>query len=75
MTIQEILNAQRGYIERETRRYREEWERIRWSTAAYISSMGGKTKPTDLIKFPWEQVDVKEEIDIIKERRKWRTER
>lgn len=75
MTIQEILNAQKGYIERETRRYREEWERVRWQAAVYANSMGGKTQPTDLIKFPWEDVVAeirKTDLDIIEERRKAR---
>lgn len=75
MTIREILNAQKGYIDRETHRYRAEWERARWMAAVMVSpySKGNKKiKPSDIVTFPWEKEgegSVNDEIKKIQEYR------
>ena len=77
MTLREILNAHKGYNDRETRQFRERWEQTRWLGAVQANAFGGKKQPYDLLKFPWEAeaIDRSKEIELIKERRKWLTER
>jgi len=52
MTIQEILNAHRGYVERTY----DDWRRTRWLAAAVYNAPRGpkdkQVKPTDLMKLP-----------------------
>lgn len=76
MTLREVFNAHKGYSDRVTRQFQIEWERVRWLGAIQVNSMGGKKQPHDLIKFPWETeaIDRTKERELLKERRKWRTE-
>lgn len=56
------LLAYRGYVEQEERRERQQWERIRWQTAALLSvhaKKGKQVRPMDLITFPWETATTK----------------
>lgn len=71
MTIQEILNAHRGWYDSQ----KVEWERTRWLGTIQANSMGAKVKPKDLLTFPWEDGgrDLDSEIELLKERRKWLT--
>jgi hypothetical protein len=48
---------------------RQEWERCRWQTALLLNvhTAKGKTiKPTDLIKFDWEEEEKSKKIDYNK---------
>lgn len=76
MTLREILNAHKGYVKREKNRFQDDWERIRWLATVNVNIQSKKSvKPSDLMKFPWEsELDLEDEIEKIKERRKWRTE-
>lgn len=72
MTLQEILNAHRGYLERQY----NEWRRTRWLGTILANVFGsGKKKimPTDLMKLPGDEggFDLAEEMEKIKEMRKW----
>jgi len=76
MTFQEIANAHKGYTDRELNR----WRRARWQAAIFadvVATMGGSKKtikPTDLLKLPDEDgTDRKDELERLKEMRKWRT--
>ena len=50
MTLQEILNAHKGYAERTI----GEWRRVRWQTASLRAVLGDKKtkKPSDLMQLP-----------------------
>ena len=72
MTFQEITRAGKGYVERELNK----WKRARWSAAVFATVMGdGKktVKPTELLKLPGDERDLEDELELLKERRKWRT--
>lgn len=77
MTFQEIINAHTGYTDRELNR----WRRARWQAAVFANvvakSIGGSKKiikPQDLLKLPDEDGGVDEdELERLKEMRKWRT--
>lgn len=74
MSPREFWNACRGYNERTKQNYQTSWEQTRWLAAIFANAFGGKKKiqPTDLMEFPWEgPIDRTEEIELIKERRKW----
>jgi len=71
MTLQEILNAHKGYIERTY----NDWRRTRWLGAviANVFGDGKKTiKPSDLIQLPGDDTaqDFTDEIKKIEEHRK-----
>ena len=75
MTIREILNAYKGYLDKETRMFQSEWERTRWLGTIQANTYSKKQlQPNDLIKFPWEgeTQDVDTGIKKLKEMRKWR---
>ena len=77
MTPRELWNAFDGYNKRIEREYRTSWEQIRWLGTIQANSFSkNRIQPTDMIKFPWdsETIDRSEEIELIKERRKWRQE-
>lgn len=60
--------AYRGYIEGQTRKEQQEWERVRWQTAALLSvhaKKGKKIRPSDLITFPWETAATKNETEAL----------
>ena len=46
------------------RRERSEWERVRWLgyiQAAPYAKKGTMNRPTDLIRFPWEKIETRDE--------------
>jgi len=75
MTLQEILNAHKGYLERTY----NDWRRTRWLGAIMANAFGGKVKPTDLMELPGDDASSTLDIDKIKEdikaAREWQTER
>lgn len=77
MTPRELWNAFDGHNKRIEREYRTSWEQTRWLGTIQANSFSKKRiQPTDMIKFPWdsETIDRSEEIELIKQRRKWRQE-
>lgn len=57
MTLTEFFAAVRGYRECQSRVGREDWERIRWLATVGMQphlKKNRRLKPTDLIRFPWE---------------------
>lgn len=78
MTLRDLSNAAKGYGDRQEILIRALWEQTRWEGAVIVNSnpfSKKKFSPRDLIKFPWEkkEKDFKDNIELIKERRKWRT--
>ena len=76
MTIREIFNAQKGYLDREKMRFQWAWERTRWAAAIQLNGRPGvkkkdQVKAEDLVVFPWEgePQTMNSEIDKIKEYR------
>ena len=72
MTLQEILNAERGYRERQL----SEWRRVRWMAAVFAAPYSKEdVSPQKILPLPGdnEEHDFMSEIDKIKERRKWLT--
>ena len=72
MTLQEILNAHKGYLESQY----NDWRRTRWLGAILANLLGDGKKtinPKDLLKLPGDDTatDFSDEIDKIKEMRKW----
>ena len=71
MTLQEILNAHKGYLERTY----NDWRRTRWLGAIIYNAPRGKddkqVKPTDLMKLPGDDnaPDFADEIKEIKKHR------
>ena len=73
MTLQEILNAHKGYLDKTY----NDWRRTRWLGTILANVMGGgkKTiKPTDLMKLPgdYEFSDYDDDIKMLRERREKR---
>lgn len=75
MTLQEILNAHTGYLDAQY----HHWRRTRFLGACVYNAHrfkdDPKVKPTDLLKLPGD-VDgerTEDEIERLKEYRKWRT--
>ena len=67
MLPREFWNKMQGFHELENMRQRSDWERTRWSTCLLLNIQLPKNKsikPTDLIRFEWEQeaskIDFKE---------------
>ena len=78
MTQRELYNAIKGYNDKEVVMLRASWEQSRWLGAVLLNSNPydkKKYQPRDLMTFPWENevTDRGEEIELIKERRKWLT--
>lgn len=80
MTPREYDCACDGYRLKDERLFKERWEQTRWLASYVVNSSeksDGKVKPTSLLKFPWEgeggEGIEKTDIDIINERREWRT--
>ena len=71
MTIQEILNAHKGYLER----MYNDWRRARFLAAAVYNAPRGKKdkviEATDLLKLPGDDnyTDQEADIKMLKERR------
>lgn len=63
-TLRQIFNRIRGYNERISEVFRQDWERARmqaiWCMAPMVSRL---PKPTDLIVFPWEVKQVSKELN------------
>jgi len=78
MTPREYGNACEGYNKKSEYGFQTSWERARWiaTVIVNVNSTKKQFKPSELMKFPWEgkEADIKTEIDLIKERRKWRQE-
>ena len=58
-----------GFYELENMRQRSDWERTRWSTCLLLNIQLPKNKsikPTDLIKFDWEQEALKIDFKDLK---------
>ena len=73
MTLQEILNAHKGYLERTY----NDWRRTRWLGAVFANAFSDKElNPSDLMKLPGddEAADFTDDIEKLKDMRKWRTE-
>jgi hypothetical protein len=70
MTFQEITNAHKGYISKQI----EGWRKTRWLATVVANAAGHNKKPSDLLKLPedGEGATVNEEIEKLKEMRKWR---
>jgi len=77
MTPREFSNACNGYNDKINRGLQNSWEQARLVATfiVNVNSQKKKYKPQELVKFPWESEskELNEELDIIKERRKWRT--
>ena len=74
MTPREFWNACKGYRDKDESSYKTEWERARWiGTQARNAFSQKQIKPTELLPFPWDndERDFTEEIELLKERRKW----
>lgn len=74
MTLQEILNAHKGYLNKTY----NDWRRTRWLGAVIYNAPRSKkdpvVKPTDLMELPGDEdtPDHANDIKMLKERRKWR---
>jgi hypothetical protein len=62
MDFRDCMHAVQGFQNNQDQIERMQWERIRWQTAALLSphAKGGRgMKPTDLIRFPWDNLQSK----------------
>ena len=69
MLPREFWNKVDGFYELENMRQRSDWERTRWSTCLLLNIQLPKNKsikPTDLIKFDWEQEALKIDFKDLK---------
>ena len=69
MLPREFWNKVEGFHELENMRQRSDWERTRWSTCLLLNIQLPKNKsikPTDLIRFEWEQEALKVDIEELK---------
>ena len=60
-TLTELFAGVRGHRESINRQSREQWEQTRWLATSLITphlKKGKRLKPSDLIKFPWENETV-----------------
>lgn len=77
LTPREFANACNGYNERINRGYQISWEQARWVATIIVNINSPKKtyQPRDLQKFPWESdaIDREDELEKLKEYRKWRT--
>jgi hypothetical protein len=72
MLPREFFLKQHGFNDQVERNERNQWEMIRWQTAYLLQphmKKGKKMKPTDLIKFPWEEKKSKSRAEILKNRK------
>lgn len=70
MTLRELQNAIKGFLEYEENKQRIEWERTRWQTAILVNIQLPKNKSIkaqDLAKFPWEVKKAKKGINKLTE--------
>ncbi len=68
LSLKEWYEKQRGYYLKMEMQQKAEWERTRWQTwvlAMPNARKGSLNSPKDLIRFPWEKIDLptKEEVD------------
>ena len=69
MLPREFWNKVDGFYELENMRQRSDWERTRWSTCLLLNIQLPKNKsikPTDLIRFEWEQEALKIDFEELK---------
>jgi hypothetical protein len=67
MTLGEILSALTGFQELEAARDRSAWERTRWAAAVSMqphAKKGQRIAPKDLMIFPWEKSDKKQNESV-----------
>ena len=71
MLPREFWNKVQGFHELENLRQRSDWERTRWSTCLLLNiqiAKGKRLKPTDLIKFEWDNKKDTVDFKKLKER-------
>lgn len=62
MTLTDLLAAMHGAAKKEERGYQQQWAQMRWLASVLLQPHSKKSiKPTDLLKFPWEQPQTKEQ--------------
>ena len=69
MLPREFWNKIDGFYKLENLRQRSDWERTRWSTCLLLNIQLPKNKrikPTDLIKFEWEEEELKIDFKDLK---------
>ena len=73
--FRDVMDAIKGYNERERLRFQNEWERTRWLATIGIQPYAGKGKKikmTDLIQFDWEKTDKAKERTVSDKQKQWR---
>ena len=73
--FRDVMDAIKGYNERERLRFQNEWERTRWLATIGIQPYAGKGKKikmTDLIQFDWEKTDKPKERTVSDKQKQWR---
>ena len=71
MLPREFWNKVDGFYNLENMRQRSDWERTRWSTCLLLNiqiAKGKRIKPTDLIRFDWEEGENKIDFEELKAR-------
>ena len=69
MLPREFWNKVDGFYELENMRQRSDWERTRWSTCLLLNIQLPKNKsikPTDLMRFEWEEEALKIDFEELK---------
>ena len=69
MLPREFWNKVDGFYELENMRQRNDWERTRWSTCLLLNiqiAKGKRIKPTDLIRFEWDNDEKKIDFEDLK---------
>ena len=69
MLPREFWNKVDGFYELENMRQRSDWERTRWSTCLLLNIRLPKNKsikPTDLMRFEWEEEALKIDFEELK---------
>ena len=69
MLPREFWNKLDGFYELENLRQRNDWERTRWSTCLLLNIQLPKNKsikPTDLMRFEWEEEALKIDFEELK---------
>ena len=73
--FRDVMDAIKGYNEKERIRFQNEWERTRWLATIGIQPYAGKgkrIKMTDLIQFDWEKTGKPKERTVSDKQKQWR---
>lgn len=73
--FRDVMDAIKGYNERERLRFQNEWERTRWLATIGIQPYAGKGKKikmTDLIQFDWEKTKKPKERIVTENQKEFR---